>query len=302
MRVRFRILAAVCAVILTATALAPTAVAEEPAPEPTMVYCPSEAEMSAILGYPLYLTQFASNGCSYFKINGESVSFSFSDGFGGELAGLRASAESDAKPVVDVPELGAGAFSYVNDSLILYWNDGKPDGRLYSLYVPSIRQELALSLANLFVAVIGDPPKPTVPAKAFTLTCPTAKQVSQTIGRTVAFAPVDGYPCAFKDGDKRIVFSTVQGYGSIFEYRDRVRRDISREPPMNTAFSYFAGLTPGAFATADMSPVNLRWQLEEGVIAQLYALENDDVLRRLAGLLVAVQKSPGKPGLPSTGD
>ncbi len=302
MRIRSRIFAAACAVILAATALTTTAVAEEPGPEPTMVYCPSEADMVAILGYPLYSTGFAANGCSYVKINGDSVNFSFEEGFGRILADLRASAESGETPVVDVPELGAGAFSYVNDSAILYWNDGKPDGRLYSLYVPSTRQELSLSLANLFIAAIGDPPEPTVPAKAFTLTCPTAKQVSQTLGRTVVLDPEGQSPCSFKDGDKWIVFSTVSVYGSIFEYRDRVRRDVSREPPMNTAFSYFAGLTPGAFATSDLTPRNLRWQLEEGVIAQMYALENDDVLIRLAGLLKTVQKSPGKPGLPSTGD
>ncbi|RMB61912.1 hypothetical protein [Tessaracoccus antarcticus] len=287
--------------MLAATALTTTAAAEEPGPEPTMVYCPSEPDMEAILGYTFYQVGFSANGCSYVKIDGEGVRFSF-DEFGYILGNLRESAESAGKPVVDVPELGAGAFSYADGSVILYWNDGKPDGRLFNLSVPLAQPELSLSLAKLFIAAIAEPPAPTVPAKAFTLTCPTAKQVSKVVGRPVVLDPEGQARCAFKDGDKWISFSTVKGYGSIFDYRDRVKRDVSREPPMNTAFMYFAGLTPGAFATADLSPINLRWQLEEGVIAQMVALENDSVLIRLAGLLKSVQGGPGKPGLPSTGD
>ena len=131
------------------------------------------------------------------------------------------------------------------------------------------------------------------------------------IGRHVTVFPRDDDTCSFKDGDKFISFAIVPGYGSIVEYRARKVRDltVSGAPPV--PFVDFSGLTPGAFAWADLSPVSLSWQLEEGVKAHLNAVEDTDVLRRLAALFAAVQAGdtrpttpagPGRPGLPFTGD
>lgn len=274
-----------------------------------MVYCPEASEISAIVGETFTGGAQARNDCSY---SGPSMNISFTF-FGGSQTGqldsLRKRTEEGGTSVVDVPELGTGAFGYDGtDDWNLRWEDSQPNGQIYYLNVPLTRRDVTLSVANLFVAAIAEPPAPTVPAKAFTMVCPSAAQVSQTLGRDVT--PVPGYPkvCAFKDGDKSINFSIVPGYGSIVEYRARAKRDTTFAGVPPIPFVDVSGVTPGAFAWADLSPITLSWQLEEGVVAQLYALEDFDVLRRLAALFAAVQHddtpptTPTKPGLPSTGD
>jgi len=169
-------------------------------------------------------------------------------------------------------------------------------------------------MAQLFVAAIAAAPAPTVPAKAFTMVCPSAAQVGKIVGRKVTVVPRDDPSCEFKAGenwDDGIGFFIVPGYGSIDEYRARMKRETTHAGVPPIAFLDVGGLTPGAFAYADLSPVTLSWQLQEGVVAQLVAREDTDVLRRLAALFAAVQTSvarptmpagPSRPGLPSTGD
>ncbi len=277
-----------------------------------MVYCPEASEISAIIGEPFTGGAQARNGCSYWGPS-MSVSFTFFGGSQtGEVDSLRERTEGGGTSVVDVPELGAGAFGYEStDDWNLRWEDSRPNGQIYYLSVPLAHRNLTLSVADLFVAAIADPPAPAVPAKDFTITCPSAQQVSQIVGHEVAVFPADDDACSFKDGEKFISFSIVAGYGSIVEYRARKGRDltVSGAPPV--PFLDFGGLTPGAFAWADLSPITLSWQLEDGVVAQLYALEDLDVMRRLAALFAAGQQGntppttpagPSRPGLPPTGD
>ena len=310
MRVRSRFLSVAFAVALSA-AMVPTAVADAPPPEPMMVDCPEASEISAIVGETFTGGADARDSCSYWGPSSMGVSFTFLNESTTEyLAGLRTSTEEEGIPLVDVPELGSGAFGYESTyDLNLRWDDSQPNGQIYYLSVPLTHQNVALSLADLFVGAIAESPAPTVPAKDFAMSCPSAAQVSQTLGQDVTLVPGDQKVCAFKDGDKSINFSIVPGYGSIVEYRARVERDLSRAATPVPILD-FGGLTPGAFAWADLSPTTLSWQLEDGVVAQLVALEDFDVLRRLAALFAAVQHDdtppttpprPGTPGLPSTG-
>ncbi len=191
----------------------------------------------------------------------------------------------------------------------LRWGDGEADGQTYFLSGPLAHRDVALTLGHVFVTAITEPPAPTVRARDFTMSCPSAAQISKVLGRDVTFVLGDPKVCAFKDGDERISFSIVPGYGSIVEYRARVERDLSGAATP-VPFLDFGGLTPGAFAWVDLSPTTLSWQLEDGVVARLVASEESDVLRSLAALFAAVQQdgtepttpaSPSKPGLPSTG-
>ncbi len=309
MRVHSRFLAVVFAVAMSA-ALVPTAVADGPPPEPPMVYCPDIARVSTIVGTTVSLSGVTRASCSYSAPSFGTVSFDFYHSAApASLTSLRASEVESGTPVVDVPALGPGAFSYEStDDLNLRWFGVKPTDHLFYLSVPLTHQDVALPMADLLVAAIAPSPAPTVPAKDFTMKCPSAAQVTKVIGRKVDFAPRDSAECLFKDGEKSISFSIVPGYGSITEYRARKVRDltVSGAPPVPVMD--FGGLTPGAFVWADLSPVTLTWQLEGDVLAQLWALEDTDVLRRLAVLFTDVQKgsgsptTPAKPGLPSTGD
>lgn len=312
MRVRSRFLAAVCAVILSVTALTPTAVAEEPPWEWPMVSCPTAPELSAIVGLDLSLFSFGRSSCFYVEPNDGQVTFDFYGASTEEFVSLRKSVEDKGFTVVDVPELGSRGFKWVDDDVVnLRWSDGESVARIYYLSVPLAQADVVVSVANLFAAAISNAP-PTVPAKAFTLTCPTAKQVSRALGRTVALVPRDENPCAFEYGDSAIVFLIAPGYGSIVEFRARQILDYQvGGAPIMGQFRDFAGLTPGAFTFSDLTPPILSWQLEEGVVAQLVASEQDDVVRRLALMFADVQHEGGspttpggteKPGLPSTGD
>ncbi|RMB61911.1 hypothetical protein [Tessaracoccus antarcticus] len=305
MRVRSRILAAACAAILLVAALAPTARAEDW----PMVYCPTPPEVSATAGLDLSLFAYGEKSCSYVGDGNAGVGFSFDVGSTEDFMRLRTSTEDEGFTVEDVPTLGAGAFSWVDGAYVnLRWTDGESVSRIYSLSVRLAVDNVAVSLAKLFTAAMGIAP-PNVPAKAFTLTCPTAKQVTRVLGRTATLAPMEYYPCAFTSGDGVVAFFIAPRYGSIVEFREaQIREYQVGGAPLMGQFRYFTGLTAGAFEFSDLTPPLLSWQLEEGVVAQLTSPGEEDVLRRLALMFAAVQHgddsptTPGKPGLPSTGD
>lgn len=279
-----------------------------------MVYCPEPAELSAVIGQTVTLWGVGRDACSYSKTNGGQVSFAFVGGSMEDLVRLRTSAIDEGSTVVDVPALGSGAFSYDGtEDVNLRWTGGQPASSIFYLSVPLAHKDVVVNVATLFTSAIGDPPAPTVPAKDFTLVCPSAKQVSRVVGRTVVLKRNEQLPCMFKDGDNSIFFGTARGYGKVSDYRARVLRDatVSGAPP--GFFQDVSGLNPGAFTYSDLTPPLLSWQLEPGVVAQVSASEQVDVLRRLAVLFATVQKdgtpakpvkpgTPAKPGLPSTGN
>lgn len=316
-----RVIAAAAALCL-AGSLVPVAQADPPEDVVRLlITCPTAAEVSAITGDERTggMTNWTP-GCIYSPVDNGDIYFYLWD-YSVQKArqGIELPPKGDfpGQPVFDVSGWGTGAFQYESDGL---WHVTYPLKDVSAtLTVPLGFKGEAVALAQLFAAATYPRPIPTVPPRAFTATCPKTKAVGRIVGETMKVKPNDERnTCEFIGnehpevgyGTRHITFSIMSTFGSVVEARSDLELDF-RNSPTGVVIQDFTGLGAGAFWWADASPIFLTWQLQKGVVAELYGAKSFDEARHLARLFQEVQgkkegqpstPTPSKPGLPSTGN
>lgn len=273
-----------------------------------LIECPTAAEVADITGRESTLAVgWPTPDCSY-SGDAEPVSFALWDVPVDEAReGIEIPPQDGfpGQPVTDVSGWGPGAFQYGREGV---WYVTYPlQDVSATLGVPLTNKDDAAALAQLFADATYPRPVPTVPPRTFTATCPAAEDVERIMGGSMEVRPTDESNTCDYVGDEHVTYSISDTFGSVAEARSDLELDFANS---TVTVEDFDGLSDGAFFWVDASPFFLTWQLQDGVVAELYGGRGADETRRLARLFEDAQTGgsatptappPATPGLPSTG-